>query len=137
MENIINQEWVKVLIMAVFVLIASSFSLWYGSKLSQFKIISFKYCFYASLIALVSIGGAKSLLKYVYPDLKGGTAVIILILIGLIVETFTVNILFRESLIKSVITVFFSFIVIVIIVISILMSAGFLMAYFKQPPPTK
>ncbi len=133
MENLINQEWVKVLIMAVFVLIASSFSLWYGSKLSQFKIISFKYCFYASLIALVSIGGAKALLKYVYPDLKGGTAVIILILIGLVVETFAVNILFRESLIKSAITVFFSFIVSIIIIIPIIVSAGFLMSYSISP----
>jgi len=135
MESLLIQDIIRTIIMAITVLIAVSFSLWYSSKLSLFKVISFKYCFYASLVALVSIGTFRTVLKFAYPDFKGLTPLLISVFFGLIVETVVVKLLFKESFVKSVITVFFSFIVSIIIIIPIIVSAGFLMAYLV--PPTK
>ncbi len=135
MESLLIQDIIRTIIMATTVLIAVSFSLWYSSKLSLFKIISFKYCFYASLVALVSMGAFRTVLKSIYPNMKGLTPILFSILFGLIVETVVVKLLFKESFVKSLITVFFSFIVSIIIIIPIIVSAGFLMAYLV--PPTK
>lgn len=136
MESLLIQDIIKTVVLAITVLIAVSFSLWYSTKLSLFKIISFKYCFYSALVGLVSLGIFRTVLKFINPDLKGLTPLIISVFFALIMETITVKYLFKENTLKSVITVFLSFIVSIIIIIPILVSAGFLMAYLI-PPTTK
>ncbi len=133
MESLLIQDIIRTVIMAITVLIAVSFSLWYATKLSLFKIISFKYCFYSALVGLVSLGIFRTVLKFITPELKGLTPLLISIFFALIIETIVVKYLFKESILKSVITVFFSFIVSIIIIIPIIVSAGFLMAYLAPP----
>ncbi len=126
-ENIIQN-----LIIAITILIATSFSLWYSSKLALFKKPSFKYSFFSSLIAFLTMGFFRISTYYLIPDFKGGTILILTLLVGFISIFFSIRLFFGESIIKTLITAFLTFLVSIIIIIPILVSAGFLMTYFSK-----
>ncbi|WP_456401227.1 hypothetical protein [Persephonella sp.] len=124
---------VEVFVLAAIVLAAGSFSFWYSSRLSQFKKPSFKYAFLVTLFSYVGIGATRAILKFFSPDFKGIGAFGIAVLTGLIIQVFIAKLVFQESWLKTVITVFFAALVTIIIVIPLIVSAGFLTAYVNPP----
>ena len=132
MDYSYTQNLLQSLIISTMILVATSFSLWYSSKLALFKNPSFKYSFFSSLVAFLTMGFFRIGIYYLSPDFKGGKVLISTLLVGFIILFFSIKLFFRESNIKTLITTFLTFLVSIIIVIPLLVSAGFLMTYFSK-----
>jgi hypothetical protein len=118
---------IEVFIVSIIILIAGSFSFWYASKLALFKWTSFKYAFFVTLIAYVSIGAVKAVMQIT--GIYKPQLVWIPILTGIAVQTALAKVVFQQSWVKTIIAVITGAVVTAIIVIPMFVVAGGVITY--------
>lgn len=117
------------LVAFIFLLVAT-FSYWYASKLTVYRLTSFLKSFFVILISYTLAG----LFKVLTQKFLGNYSIALMFVILFTIQTVLGNFIFGESFKKTILTSVLAFVVTIIIGLPLLVLSGIAISYLKLPP---
>lgn len=117
------------LVAFIFLLVAT-FSYWYASKLTVYRLTSFLKSFFVILISYTLAG----LFKVLTQKFLGNYSIALMFVILFTIQTILGNFIFGESFKKTILTSVLAFVVTIIIGLPLLVLSGIAISYLKLPP---